>query len=112
MATRATVQLSVKPSALLTRLPPRLRPCVDVGILGSEVVDLLIFEAGDGHVVDSKDLRKAMNTRAAASGRLVAVGYDFTEEARALVDAQEGLLFSERSFFGWTDESWHAVRQR
>jgi hypothetical protein len=72
----------------------------------------MVFETGEGHVVTSKDLRKALDGRGASSARLVAVGYDFTEEARALVDAENGLLFSERSFFGWTDERWHAVNQK
>jgi hypothetical protein len=112
MATRATTQRSVSPDAMLKRLPPRLRVCVDVGVLGQEPVDLVVFETGEGHVVTSKDLQKALAQRAESGARLVAVGYDFTEEARALVDAQGGLLFSERSFFGWTDERWNAVRQK
>jgi hypothetical protein len=111
MGTRSTTQSSVNPAAVLKRLPPRLRSCVDVGILGHDPVDLVVFEPGEGHVVTSKDVRKALARRSESQARLVAVGYDFTEEARALVDAQGGLLFSERSFFGWTDESWHAVKQ-
>jgi hypothetical protein len=73
---------------------------------------LIAFEPGEGHVVTSKDLQRALAQRTGSQARLVAVGFDFTEEARVLVDAQGGLLFSERSFFGWTDESWHAVKQR
>src|SRR5439155_24851423 len=108
MATRATTHRSVSPDAVLKRVPPRFRACVDVGALGNAAVDLVIFETGEGHVVTSKDLRKALTQRGESSARLVAVGYDFTEEARALVDERGGLLFSERSFFGWTDDSWHA----
>lgn len=112
MATRATTQRSVQPEAVLKRLPQRFRSCVDVGALGKDPVDLVIFETGDGHVVSSKDLRKALDRRADSSSRLVAIGCDFTEEARALVDAQGGLAFSERSYFGWTDQTWHAVKQK
>ena len=112
MGTRATTQRSVDPETVLKRLPPRFRACVDVGVLGRAAVDLIVFEPGEGHVVTSKDLQKALALRGASPARLVAVGYDFTEEARAAVDAQGGLLFSERSFFGWTDERWHAVKQR
>jgi len=112
MATRATTQRSVTPDTVLKRLPPRLRACVDVGVLGQEPVDLVVFETGEGHVVTSKALQKALAQRAESRARLVVVGYDFTEEARVLVGAQGGLLFSERSFFGWTDERWNAVRQR
>jgi hypothetical protein len=81
-------------------------------VLGTDAVDLVVFEPGEGHVVTSKDLQKALAQRAESHARLMAVGYDFTEEARAAVDSQGGLLFSERSFFGWTDESWHAVKQK
>jgi hypothetical protein len=112
MATRATTQRSVKPDAVLQRLPKRLRSCVDVGALGEGPVDLVVFETGEGHVVTSKDLDKALEPRADSNARLVVVGYDFTEEARASVDGQGGLVFSERSFFGWTDERWHAVKQK
>ena len=111
MATRATTQRSVDPDAVLKRLPPRFRSYVDVSAVGKDTVDLVVFEPGEGHVVTSKDLQKALARRGESQARLVAVGYDFTQEARAAVDAQGGLLFSERSY-GWTDERWHAVRQR
>ena len=112
MTTRATTQRSVEPNAVLQRLPKRFRSCVDIGTLGEGPVDLLVFETGEGHVVTSKDLKRALGQRANSTARLVAVGYDFTEEARASVDAQGGLVFSERSFFGWTDERWYAVKQK
>ena len=72
----------------------------------------MVFETGESHVVSSKDLQKALIQRADSTARYLAVGYDFTEEARALVDAQGGLVFSERSFFGWTDDSWYAVNDK
>ena len=112
MATRATTQRSVEPNAVLQRLPKRFRSCVDISALGDGSVDLLVFETGEGHVVTSKDLNRALEPIAGSSARLVAVGYDFTEEARALVDAKGGRVFSERSFFGWTDERWHAAKQK
>src|SRR6185503_21214230 len=54
--------------------------------LGQEPVDLVVFETGESHVVSSKDLQKALIQRADSTARYLAVGYDFTEEARALVD--------------------------
>jgi hypothetical protein len=111
VGTRATIQRSVRTDAILKRLPPRFRSCVDVGVLGAEPIDLVVFETGEGHVVTSRDLRKALDARGSSAARLATVGYDFTEEARALVDAAEGRVFSERSFFGWTDEQWHATNQ-
>jgi hypothetical protein len=112
MGTRATTQRLVDPEAVLKGLPPRFRACVDVGVLGRDPVYLVVFAPGDGQVVTSKDLRKALARRGASSARFVAVGYDFTEEARTLVHVLGGLLFSERSVMGWTDERWHAVKQR
>jgi len=112
MTTRARTYISVNPDTVLKRLPQRFRGCVDIRLLGTEPVDLIVFKTGEGHVVSSKDLRKALADSPKSSARLVAVGYDFTEEARALVDVQNGLLFSEDGFFGWTDESWHSVNQR
>jgi hypothetical protein len=113
MATRATTHLSVEPDQVVKRLPPRYRACVDVALLGRKPVDLLVFQTGENHVVDSTDLRKALEDRAGSPERIVAVGYDFTEEARTLVDAAGGISFSQRSFvLGWTDERWHAIRQR
>ena len=96
----------------MERLPKRFRSCVDIGALGADPVDLVVFETGEGRVAASKDLKKALEPRVGSSARLVVVGYDFTEEARALVAAQGGLVFSERSFFGWTDEMWHAAKQK
>src|SRR5262245_37058803 len=111
MRTRVTTQRAVETESLLKRLPPRLRSCVDVSVLGSDPVDLIVFSGGR-HVVTSRDVQKALAKRGESKARFVAVGSDFTEEARALVGAQGGLLFSKRNFPGWTDESWHAVRQR
>ncbi len=112
MSTRATIQRSVQPESILKRLPSRHQSFVDITRIGSEPVDLLIFEPGEGHVVTSKDLHKALAARASTTARFVAIGYDFTEEARAMVSNLSGLLFSERSFFGWTDERWYAIHQK
>ena len=46
MATRATTQRSVNPDAVLKRLPQRFRACIDIGVLGQDPVDLVIFETG------------------------------------------------------------------
>lgn len=113
MTTRAVMHRSVLPASILKRLPPRFRPHVDVRLLGSELVDLIIFQGGELHVVTSKDLRKILGERAKRHGRLVAVGYDFTREARDRLGSLGGIVFSERQFpIEWTDASWHAIRQR
>ena len=112
MSTRATLQFAVEPERVLSRLPARFRSIVDRRALSTKPVDLLIFETGEGHVVTLKDLRKALEARVDAVASLLAVGYDFTEEVRALISSQGGLVFSEHNVWGWTEASWHAVRHR
>ena len=111
MTLRATIQRSVMPGELLKRVPQRFHACVDVGVLGDQPVDLLLFPPDAGHVVTSKDIRKAVGERTSAA-RLVAIGYNFTAEARDLVDSLGGWLFAEHGFFEWTDDTWRAIRQR
>jgi hypothetical protein len=112
MTTRSTTHRNVPTDKVLTRIPHRLRNCCDVSLLRNESVNLIVFEPGEGHIVASKDVAKALNASREIVGRIVAIGYDFTDEARALVDEQGGLVFSERGFHGWTDESLRAVKTR
>jgi hypothetical protein len=107
MATRSSIQFSVEPGTILRRLPPRFRKIVDPDVVGEVLADLLVFETGEGHVVASKDLAKAMLKYGDSPGKLVVVGHDFTQEARLFINERGGLLFSERDF-GWSDERWNA----
>ena len=71
----------------------------------------MLFTPGDRYVVTSKDLLKVLADRTASDAQLVAVGYDFTQEARDLIASAGGLMFTEAGYFGWTDEMWHSIHQ-
>jgi hypothetical protein len=88
-----------------------LREVVEYGLIGNAPIDLIVFEPGDGHVVSSSDLQRALQKRGSSCGDLVAVGYDFTQEARSKIENLEGKIFSERGSWGWTDERWNAVHK-
>ena len=112
MRVKGNLQASVPATDLPQRLPPRFKNCVDASLIKGATVDLLLFTPGDRNVVSSKDLAKALQQRNIQSeSQLVAVGYDFTQEARDLISNTGGLLFVEGGYFGWTDEMWRSIRQ-
>jgi hypothetical protein len=111
MSTGSNIQRAVDPSDVLKRLPSRFRELVNVNLLGKLPVDLMVFEAGKGSIVTLKDLQKALNSRVESVLKLVAVGYDFTDEARTIVYGMGGLIFSELNTFSWTEDRLLAVRQ-
>ena len=112
MPVKSAIYLAVPRAAILQRLPPRYKGIVDLAAVQDDLVDLLVFETGDGHVVASRDFEKSLRKYRHASRRLVVVGYDFTQEVRIAIDERAGVVFSERNFFAWTDARWHAIRQR
>jgi hypothetical protein len=112
MGTRASFYPRVTPDAVAVRLPPRYRPLVNASALGTEPVDLLVFEAGSRHVVTLKDLERALSGATRDANSLLAVGYDFTEEVRFELGAVGGIIFAEHNVWGWTEESWRAIRSR
>jgi hypothetical protein len=59
---------------------------------------------GEGHVVTLEDLAKALSGIERPSMRLAAIGYDFTEEARAQIRSLGGFIFAEQNVWGWTEE--------
>ena len=111
MRTRGTLQASVPTCDLAKRIPPRFKKYVDASLVSLPTVDLLLFQPGDRYVVSSKDLLQALESRLASEAQLVAVGYDFTDEARSAIAAAGGLAFTEGEYFGWTDEMWQSIHQ-
>jgi hypothetical protein len=111
MGTRATFHPSVEPAALPKRVPSRYRSLLDASVLSGAPVDVLVFETGSGHVVTMKDLARALpGGRSCPS--LLAFGYDFTEEVRSEIAALGGTVLAEHNVWGWTEESWRAVRTK
>jgi hypothetical protein len=100
MATRSSIQFSVEPGTLLRRLPPRFRKIVDPSVVGEVLADLFVFETGDGHVVASKDLTKALSKYGDSSGRLVVVGHDFTQEVRLSINERAEVCYSPSGTLG------------
>lgn len=112
MGTRVTKHLSVSPESLLKRVPNVFRSFINIAVIGLSPVDLAVFETGSEHVVSSKDFDKFLRMRGDSRLKVVVVGYDFTIEVRNTVYDLGGLVFSQASSFGWTDESWHSIHQR
>jgi hypothetical protein len=54
-------------------------------------------------VVTLDDIAKALSGIERPSMRLAAIGYDFTEEARAQISSLGGLIFAEQNVWGWTE---------
>jgi hypothetical protein len=102
MATEASIFPGVDAAAVWSRLPQRYRTMVDIAALGGDPLDLLVFEAGAGHVVTLEDLAKALGGIESPSTRLAAIGYDFTEQARTHIRSLGGFIFAEQNDWGWT----------
>ena len=111
MRVKGSLQASIPTVDLSKRIPPRYKKCVDPSLVTSATTDLLLFTPGDRYVVTSKDLLKVLADRSVSEAQLVAVGYDFTQEARDLIASAAGLIFTEGGYFGWTDEMWHSIHQ-
>ena len=100
----ASLHPGVDLAAVWSRLPLRYRTIVGIAALGADPLDLLVFETGEGHVVTSDDLAKALGGIERPSTRLAAIGYDFTEEARTQIRSLGGFIFAEQNVWGWTKE--------
>ena len=111
MRVKGSLQASVPTVDLNKRIPPRFKKYVDPSMVTSATTDLMLFTPGDRYVVTSKDLLKVLADRSASDAQLVAVGYDFTQEARDLIALAGGLMFTEGGYFGWTDEMWNSIHQ-
>jgi hypothetical protein len=104
MGTRASLHSGLDPAGVWSRLPHRYRTIVAIAALGAGPIDLLVFETGEGHVVTSEDLAKALSGIERPSIQLAVIGYDFTEEARAQIRSLGGFIFAEQNVWGWTEE--------
>ena len=111
MKVKGSLQASVPTIELPKRIPPRFKKCVDSSMVSTPTTDLMLFTPGDRYVVTSRDLLKVLADRPVSEAQLVAVGYDFTQEARDLIASSGGLMFTEAGYFGWTDEMWHSIHQ-
>jgi hypothetical protein len=72
---------------------------------GGTTLDALIFPYSQGAVVTKRALEKALTKVEGRRTALVVVGWDFTVEARAILDRRHTVVLSDREF-GWTDAMW------
>jgi len=102
MAAKPTVALAIPGESLRSRLPTRAKRLVSDRQFGGTTLDALIFPYSPDNVVTKRALEKALTKVEGRGTALVVVGWDFTVEARAILDARQAVVLSGREF-GWTD---------
>jgi hypothetical protein len=99
----ASLYPGVDAAAVWSRLPQRYRTIVDIAALGAGPIDLLVFDAGERHVVTLEELAQALDAIENPSRQFAVIGYDFTDEARSRIDSLGGFIFAEQNVWGWTE---------
>ncbi|MCX7247649.1 MAG: hypothetical protein NTX31_08260 [Burkholderiales bacterium] len=97
MGTTASLYPAVDAAAVWSRLPLRYRTSVGIAALGTDPIDLLVFETGERHVVTLEELMKSLSGIESPSMRLAVIGFDFTEEARIRIRSLGGRIFAEQN---------------
>lgn len=103
METGFSLHPGLDAAGVWSRLPRQYRTLVATAALGTNPIDLVVFEAGGGHVVSAGDLQKALGSLGRPATQLAVLGYDFSEEARAQLSSLGGFVFAEQNVRGWTD---------
>jgi hypothetical protein len=68
-------------------------------------LNALVFPYSSSAVVTQRALEKALAKVQGRGNALVVVGWDFTVEARALLESAKAVVLFDREF-GWTDAMW------
>ena len=102
MAAKPTVALAISGESLRSRLPKRAKRLVSDRQFRGMTLDVLIFPYSTDEVVTRRALEKALTKVRGRDTALVVVGWDFTVEARAILDNRQAVVLSDREF-GWTD---------
>lgn len=108
---KATLHRAVPPAAIPARLPPVFRPLIDPKQLGASPVALAVFPATSSAVVTANAARRLLAQLGDVSDPLVVVGYNFTQDAVAVLQEAHATPFAASSFW-WSDARWRAIRQR
>ena len=108
---KATLHRVVPPAAIPARLPPVFRPLIDPKRLGASPVTLAVFPATSSAVVTANAARRLLAQLGDVSDPLVVVGYNFTQDAVAVLQEDHAALFAVSSFW-WSDARWRAIRRR
>ena len=108
---KATLHRAVPPPAIPARLPPVFRPLIGPKRLGASPVTLAVFPATSSAVVTAADARRLLARLDDVSDPPVVVGYNFTQDAVAVLQEAHATLFAASSFW-WSDARWRAIRRR
>jgi hypothetical protein len=107
---KATIFLDISGVQALNRLAPAARNLVQSAVFENKTIDLLAFPFSSSNVVTSSAIKKALAKLEGRDNLVVAVGWDFTLEARALLKERGAVAFGRD--FGWTDARWFAIKQK
>ncbi len=108
---KATLHRAIPPTAIPARLPPIFRPLIDLKRLGASPVTLAVFPATSAAVVTAGAARRLLARLGDVPEPLVVVGYNFTQDAVAVLQEARAMLFAVSNFW-WSDARWQAIRQR
>ena len=108
---KATLHHAAPPAAIPERLPPLFRPLIDAKRLGAAPVTLAVFPAASAAVISASAARRLLARLGDVPDPLVVVGYNFTQDAVAVLQDAHATLFAVSSFW-WSDARWQAIRQR
>ena len=108
---KATFHYAAPPPAMPARLPPIFRLLIDAKRLGAAPVTLAVFPASSAAVVSASAARRLLARIGDVPDPLVVVGYNFTQDAVAVLQDARATLFAVSNFW-WSDARWQAIRQR
>ena len=94
-------------------IPPEFHRWLDESLLHGSAYSVISFPSKHGEsntIVDSKALKKAL-AKARSGAQVVAVGHNFTAEARDLLADINAMCFFASDFY-WTDSSWASIRDQ
>ena len=114
-ALRVTVQFDLTASQLIERLPAQYRAKPLPKLPQGDRFCLVVVSTGD-EVLRSIGLERALtkagvDLTARERGTVVVCGYEFTHEARDLLE-RAGAVACGLSDYGWTDARYAAVHER
>ena len=93
------------------RLPPIFRTLIDPKRLDPSPVTLAVFPATSAAVVSAGAARRRLARLGDVPDPLVVVGYNFTQDAVAVLQDARATLFAVSNVW-WSGARWQAMRQR
>ena len=107
----AALYRAIAPATVPARLPPLFRTLINPQRLGVSPVTLAGFPATSAAVVSASAARWLLARLGDVPDPLVVVGYNFTQDAVAILQEARATLFAVSDFW-WSDARWQAICQR